>query len=238
MLFRDRADAAERLAEKLREWLSRDSQIAASDRQIRLESKSSLHSDKLILSIPRGGVIIGDILSTKLGIKLDIIVSRKVGAPYNKELAIGAVMPDGSFFPNRDIINRLNINESYISEQTIEQTEEITRRLMIFKGTTDYEKNIEDKLVILVDDGVATGATITSAAQWLKVKLNCKNIVIAVPVAPQGDSIDKLNQIAKKLIILSTPEPFYSVGQFYENFNQVDDNEVKEIMIKHGYGRN
>ena len=190
------------------------------------------------MSIPRGGVIIGDILSTKLGIKLDIIVSRKVGAPYNKELAIGAVMPDGSFFPNRDIINRLNINESYISEQTIEQTEEITRRLMIFKGTTDYEKNIEDKLVILVDDGVATGATITSAAQWLKVKLNCKNIVIAVPVAPQGDSINKLNQIAKKLIILSTPEPFYSVGQFYENFNQVDDNEVKEIMIKHGYGRN
>jgi putative phosphoribosyl transferase len=238
MLFRDRADAAERLAEKLREWLSRDSQIATIDRQIRLESKSSLPSDKLILSIPRGGVIIGDILSTKLGIKLDIIVSRKVGAPYNKELAIGAVMPDGSFFPNRDIINRLNINESYISEQTIEQREEITRRLMIFKGTTDYEKNIEDKLVILVDDGVATGATITSAAQWLKVKLNCKNIVIAVPVAPQGDSIDKLNQIAKKLIILSTPEPFYSVGQFYENFNQVDDNEVKEIMIKHGYGRN
>lgn len=238
MLFRDRADAAERLAEKLREWLSRNSQITASDRQIRLESKSSLPSDKLILSIPRGGVIIGDILSTKLGITLDIIVSRKVGAPYNKELAIGAVMPDGSFFPNRDIINRLNINESYISEQTIEQREEITRRLMIFKGTTDYEKNIEDKLVILVDDGIATGATITSAAQWLKVKLNCKNIVIAVPVAPQGDSINMLNQIAKKMIILSTPEPFYSVGQFYENFNQVDDNEVKEIMIKHGYGRN
>ena len=238
MLFHDRVDAAERLAEKLRDWLSYHSQIAGSEREEKLESTSNVPSDKVILCIPRGGVIIGDILSTKLGIKLDIIVSRKIGAPHNKELAIGAVMPDGSFFPNRDIIERLNINESYISEQLIEQRKEITRRLLIFKGTTNYEKNMEDKLVVLVDDGVATGATIISAAQWLRLKLNCKNIVVAVPVAPHGDSIDKLSEIADKLIILSTPEPFYSVGQFYENFNQVDDNEVKEIMRKHGYGQN
>ena len=238
MLFQDRSDAAERLAEKLREWLSHDSQIAVSERQERFESTSNLPSNKLILCIPRGGVIIGDILSTKLGIRLDTIVSRKIGAPHNKELAIGAVMPDGSFFPNRDIIERLNIDESYISEQLIEQRNEITRRLMIFKGTTNYEQNMEDKLVILVDDGVATGATIISAAQWLRVKLNCKNIVIGVPVAPYGDSIRKLSEIAHKLIILYTPEPFYSVGQFYENFNQVEDSEVNEIMIKHGYGQN
>ena len=237
MLFHDRADAAEQLAEKIREWLSQDSQVAASVGQEKLVSKSKLPSDKLILSIPRGGVVIGDILSTKLGIKLDIIVSRKIGAPYNQELAIGAVMPDGSFFPNRDIIDRLNIDESYITDQLIEQRKEIIRRLLIFKGTRDYEKNIEEKLVILVDDGVATGATITSAAQWLRLKLNCKNIVIAVPVAPPGDNLSKLNEIANKLIILSTPEPFYSVGQFFENFNQVDDNEVKQIMKRHGYGQ-
>jgi putative phosphoribosyl transferase len=100
--------------------------------------------------------------------------------------------------------------------------------------------------VVLVDDGIATGATILSAAQWLKTKQNCcKILIIAVPVAPpppspiysslNEDVISKLNQIADKVIVLHRPDPFYSVGQFYEHFNQVEDVEVKEIMKRHGY---
>jgi putative phosphoribosyl transferase len=108
-----------------------------------------------------------------------------------------------------------------------------------------HENNdkFEGKTVILVDDGIATGATILSAAQWLKAKQNCcKMLIVAVPVAPpprttsSNESIaSKLNQIADKVIILYTPEPFYSVGQFYENFEQISDNEVREIMKWHGY---
>jgi putative phosphoribosyl transferase len=263
-LFEDRVKAAEQLARRVQEWL--DSKKTEIDRHKleRQEQKSKNNDNVIVLAIPRGGVVIGDIVSNILGAKLDIVVSRKIGAPYNPELAIGAVMPDGSYFLNQDIVNVLNVPKYYIHEQADVQKKEIKRRLQIYRGmsgkgsevrqeeeeeeeeeNSDYYNNFEGKTVLLVDDGIATGATILSAAQWLKTKKNCcKILIVAVPVAPSPPSIpsssnedivSKLNQIADKVIILYRPDPFYSVGQFYRHFEQVNDAQVKEIMKRHGY---
>jgi putative phosphoribosyl transferase len=254
LLFEDRKDAAKQLAKRLEEeGLKRDLAITSKVQEEEEQELQKYGNNIIVLAIPRGGVIIGDIIASTLNAKLDIIVSRKIGAPDNPELAIGAVMPDGSYFLNQDIVNMLNVPQSYIVELVNIQKKEIQRRLMSFRGSKevsvdvddghDNNDNFEGMTVILVDDGIATGATILSAAQWLKTKQNCcKMLIVAVPVAPpprttsSNESIaSKLNQIADKVIILYTPEPFYSVGQFYENFEQISDNEVREIMKRHGY---
>lgn len=209
MIFNDRVDAAEKLAKKL-EWLRGE--------------------DPIILAIPRGGVIIGDVIAKALGAKLDIIVSRKVGAPYNPELAIGAVMHDGSFFPNTDIIEAMNVPKKYIEQQVASELKEISRRLMKFRGTKDYR--LEGKTVVLVDDGIATGATIFVTLQWLK-RQNPKRLVVAIPVGPK-DTIEKLSRVAE-VVVLDSPSFFNAVGEYYDTFEQVDDYRVIEIMSSYGY---
>jgi putative phosphoribosyl transferase len=247
LLFEDRKDAAEQLAKRLEEELSqRDVAIATTAQKEEQEQQKYDSNNIIILAIPRGGVVIGDIIASILNARLDIIVSRKIGAPDNPELAIGAVMPDGTYFLNEDIVNMLNVPQSYIVEQADIQKKEIQRRLMSFRGGSkedsvagdnayDNNDNFEGKTVILVDDGIATGATILSAAQWLKTKQNCcKMLIVAVPVAPP-DTIDKIKEVSDKVIVLYSPEIFGSVGRFYENFEQVSDDEVREIMKRHGY---
>jgi putative phosphoribosyl transferase len=236
LLFEDRKDAAEQLAKRLEEELSqRDVAIATTAQKEEQEQQKYDSNNIIILAIPRGGVVIGDIIASILNARLDIIVSRKIGAPDNPELAIGAVMPDGTYFLNEDIVNMLNVPQSYIVEQADIQKKEIERRLVNFRGSKEYDNNFEGKTVILVDDGIATGATILSAAQWLKTKQNCcKMLIVAVPVAPP-DIIYKIKEIADKVIVLYSPEIFGSVGRFYTNFEQVSDNEVREIMKRHGY---
>jgi putative phosphoribosyl transferase len=228
MLFDDRVDAAKQLAERLKKELLHNN-MAIQGEQI------EYNNTVIILAIPRGGVVVGDVIASMLGVKLDIILSRKIGAPDNPELAIGAVMPDGSYSLNRDIVDMLNVPRSYITEQANIQKKEIERRLRTFKvEDSDYYNNdFEGKTVVLVDDGIATGATILSAAHWLRTKHNCcKMLIIAVPVAPP-DVIDKINELSDKVIVLYTPEIFGSVGRFYRNFEQVSDAEVREIMIRH-----
>jgi len=248
LLFEDREDAAKQLARRLKEeWL--DKRYNAKDKQQQQQQSNNNNNNIIVLAIPRGGVVIGDVISKILDAKLDVIVSRKIGAPTNPELAIGAVMPDGSYFLNKDIVNMLNVPQSYVIEQANIQKKEIERRLMSFRGERgiskegkdvfDYDNNnnnFEGKIVILVDDGIATGATILSAAHWLKTKQNCcKMLIVAVPVAPP-DTVNEIKEISDKVIVLYSPELFGSVGQFYKNFEQVSDNEVREIMNRHGYG--
>jgi putative phosphoribosyl transferase len=223
VIFQNRIDAGEKLAERV-SWLKQD----------RLKEEQRRQQSTVILAIPRGGVIIGDIIASELDAKLDVVVSRKIGAPYNPELAIGAVMPDGSYFINQEIVNMLNIPEEYIQIQAHEQVKEIDRRLMSYRGSKEYDNEFEDKIVVLVDDGIATGATMLASAQWIKNKQHCKKLVIAVPVAPRK-FLDNLNQVADEVIVLYSPLSFEAVGQFYQDFSQVSDNEVKEIMKKYGH---
>jgi putative phosphoribosyl transferase len=216
VLFRDRTDAAKQLAERLY-WLKNEIQ----------ENKSSV----VIVAVPRGGVVIGNIIASQLGAKLDLVVSRKIGAPFNPELAIGAVMPDGSYFLN-DVAEMMNVSQDYIESQIEKEVKEIDRRLIEFRGDREYYNELEDKIVVLVDDGIATGATILASAKWIKDKHNCKQLIIAVPLAP-GEILEDLKRVADKVIVLHTPEPFGAVGRFYHDFNQVSDDEVKEMMRKY-----
>jgi putative phosphoribosyl transferase len=216
VLFRDRTDAAKQLAERLY-WLKNEIQ----------ENKSSV----VIVAVPRGGVVIGNIIASQLGAKLDLVVSRKIGAPFNPELAIGAVMPDGSYFLN-DVAEMMNVSQDYIESQIEKEVKEIDRRLIEFRGEREYYNELEDKIVVLVDDGIATGATILASAKWIKDKHNCKQLIIAVPLAP-GEILEDLKRVADKVIVLHTPEPFGAVGRFYHDFNQVSDDEVKEMMKKY-----
>ena len=182
IIFRDRIDAANKLAEELKQQLMKP------------EHRDS--SSIVVLSIPRGGVVIGDVVADKLNVKLDVVVSRKIGAPIDPEVAIGAVMPDGTYFLNEDIILTLNVPQNYIDTQVNEQLKEIERRLISFRGSKEYDRELTGKSVVLVDDGIATGATMLSAAQWLKTKQNCQELIIAVPVAPR-DTVDRLKQIVR-----------------------------------------
>jgi putative phosphoribosyl transferase len=209
LVFKNREDAAEKLAKKLEGF--RD-------------------ENPIILAIPRGGVITGDVIAKALGAKLDIVVSRKIGAPNNPELAIGAVMHDGSFFPNSELIQMLQIPQYYIDEEIQSQLKEIERRLVKFRGSKNYD--LKGKTVILVDDGIATGATIFVAIQWIK-KQNPKRLVVAVPVGPQ-DTLERLKQIVE-VVVLESPYSFGAVGEFYDVFDQVEDYTVATIMNGYGY---
>lgn len=191
----------------------------------------------VVLAIPRGGVVIGDVIATKLNAKFDIIVSRKIGAPYNQEFAIGAVMPDGTYFLNDESGLTLDVPTSYIDNQVNVKVKEIEHRLLNFRGSGEYGDKLKGKIVILVDDGIATGATILSAAKWIREKQDCQKLIIAVPVGPR-DTVDKIREIIEDtddIIVLYSPDPFISVGRFYRNFEQIGDEEVKGIMKRHGY---
>jgi putative phosphoribosyl transferase len=222
--FHDRKEAGLLLAQKLKLYIKN---------AFGSESKKESF---IVMAIPRGGVILGDIIASELNVDLDIIICKKIGAENNPELAIGAVMADGSYIINEDIVNRINISVGYISKQVEIQKKEIERRLMEFRGYREYHNELKDKIIILVDDGIATGATILAAVKWLKEKHYCKRLIVAVPVAPLENSIvNKLNQIADKVIVIFSPYDFAAVGQFYEHFDQVSDKEVKEIMNKYGF---
>ena len=209
MMFKDRVDAAKKLAEKLH--------------TLNIQ-------EPVILAIPRGGAITGDIIAKELGSRLDIIVSRKVGAPDNPELAIGAVMHDGSFFPNADIISALNVPKKYIEQEIGVELKEIERRLNKFRGGKDYD--LTGKTIILVDDGIATGATMFAAIEWVRLQ-KPKRLIVAIPVGP-SDTIERLSKVAE-VVVLDAPVFFSAVGEFYEVFEQVEDYRVMEIMNSYGY---
>ena len=220
--FHDRKEAGKYLAEKVKLYINNNFNFET--------EKESF----IVMAIPRGGVILGDIIASELNINMDIIISKKIGAENNPELAIGAIMADGSYIINEDIVNRIKISDKYIHDQIDIQKKEIERRLVEFKGKRDYSNQLKDKVIILVDDGIATGATMLAAAKWIKEKHHCKRLIIAVPVAPaESNILDRLNQIADKVIVIFNPYDYAAVGQFYEHFDQVNDNEVKQIMNKY-----
>lgn len=208
--FRDRADAGAALAEKLEKIVG-----------------SNNDTTTTIIGIPRGGVILAEIVASKLGAALDIVIPRKMGAPGNEELAIGAVMEDGTEYINRYLVTALRVPPAYIDEEKSRQVAEIRRRSQAYrKAGAPY--NIRGRTVVLVDDGVATGATVIAAARWTR-KHGPAKLIIAVPVAP-AQTVETLKHEADMVVVISVPRDFGAVGEFYSEFSPVTDEQVVSIM--------
>ena len=227
VLFQDREQAGHELAKELEEILKKS--------QIDL---SNTANEVIILAIPRGGIILGNIIANHFRCNLDVVVTRKIRAEFNEEFAIGAMMPDGSYFLNEGFTRLFNISQAYLKKEIDYQKKEIRRRLIEFRGDISYHDKFEKKVVVLVDDGIATGSTIIASAVWVKNNCNCKQLIVAVPVAPARDeTVNKLANIADNVLILHMEEAFSAVGQFYRVFDQVSDETVKKIMGKYHFDR-
>ncbi|MCS7135748.1 MAG: phosphoribosyltransferase [Nitrososphaerota archaeon] len=183
--------------------------------------------DVVVLAIPRGGVVVGYHVAEELDCPLDVIIPRKLGAPLQPELAIGAVAENGTSVLNEELIESMGVSRQYIERKIKEEVAEIRRRVSLYRSGRDAIP-IKDKIVILVDDGLATGATMRAAINYVK-KFGPKAIVVAVPVAPP-DVVKSLRREVDRVVCLSTPEPFYAIGQFYEEFEQVEDEEVIRLL--------
>jgi predicted phosphoribosyltransferase len=187
-------------------------------------------SRPVVLGIPRGGVVIAAEIADRLGAELDIVLSRKIGAPVNSEFAIGAIAEDGRLFLDEQITARLGVSRDYIAREQRRQLEEIARRVKLFRAVRP-KVPLRGRVVIVADDGLATGATM-QAALWAAHRDQPSSTVAAVPVGAV-DTIERLSQSADELICLRAPEDFGAVGRFYRRFDQVEDEEVLAILERH-----
>lgn len=185
--------------------------------------------DSLVLGIPRGGVVVAKEVAKILKCELDIIIPRKLRSPFNPELAFGAISDDESLVIDESLVSLLNISQEFIEQEKKTQLEEIKRR----RKKYNMDKLLPDmkgKTVILVDDGIATGATMKAGVISVKKK-KPEKIIVAIPVAsPQ--SVEELKEITDEVICLYAPAYFAAVGQFYTEFSQTSDDEVIEILKK------
>jgi putative phosphoribosyl transferase len=207
MRFRDRQEAGQLLAEALSF----------------LKEREGL----LVLGIPRGGVVVAYEVARALRAPLDVVVTRKLGAPYNPELAIGAVTSSGEVVLDSSLLSRLNVYEEYVRQETEYQRAEIARRLQAYRGDRPLP-TIEGRTVVVVDDGVATGATMRATLRSLRAS-NPKELILAIPVGPP-DTVASLEEEADRVICLSTPLLFWAVGAFYDLFSQTSDEEVQQLL--------
>lgn len=219
--FKDRAAAGSVLAEILKDRLK----------------KEKLEQHILVLGVPRGGVLTADSVARKLSkkafkaIDFDLILPRKLTDKDNKEQAIGAVMEDGTTYLDEELTSMLQITPEYLEKEKVRQIEEIRRRNIlysIYRPINQYER-LEEKTVILVDDGAATGATLIAAAKWLRMKRTPKRLVIAVPVAPRH-TVKLLEHESDEVQVVISPFIFRSVEEFYLDFEQVSDDRVIKIL--------
>lgn len=206
MIFADRRDAGRRLGRSL---------------------AAKGYKSPVVLAIPRGGVVVGYEVARILGAPLDVVIPRKIGAPGNPELAIGAVGQDGTLVLDQGLVRTLGVSEEYLRGECDRQSAEIARRLAAYRQGHPAV-DLEGMTVIVVDDGIATGATVLAALRSLRPS-RPERVVLAVPVAP-ADTLDRLASEADEVDCLSTPEPFYAVGQFYHHFEQTSDEEVSDLL--------
>jgi len=207
MHFRDRREAGQLLAEKLDF----------------LKGKK----DVIVLGIPRGGVVVAYEVAQALGVPLDVYITRKIGAPHNPELAIGAVASDGGIVLDHDLIRQLGVPENYVEKETERQRQEIERRAREYRGDRP-PLELAGKTVIVIDDGVATGATTMATLRALK-KQKPQELILAIPVGPP-ETVKELSKEADQVVCLSTPRLFWAVGAFYTVFDQTPDEEVKRLL--------
>ncbi len=206
-MFKDRKDAAQQLLPKLEQYKG--------------------NKDAIILAIPRGALEIGAVLRDKLNLPLDIVVTKKIGAPGNEEYAIGVVGPDGKSQINEGVVKMYGIPKSYVDDETQRLKHVIKRRYEDYRGDPN-PPDLKGKICIVVDDGIATGFTTLAAVKYIR-RQKPKKIVLAIPVSAT-DSYDKLEKEVDEIICLSVEEDFFAVGQFYETFGQVEDSEAKRFL--------
>jgi predicted phosphoribosyltransferase len=201
-------------------------------RKMKLDKKKD---SLVLLGIPRGGVIVADVIASKLSYnyELDIVIPRKLTAPHNQEIAIGAIMEDETIFLNDEIISELEIDSEYIEKEKIRQLEEIKRRKSLYHTPKAKVQDIQNKVVILVDDGAATGATVIAAARWVK-RQNPDKLIIAIPVTSK-DTLEILKEESDMVVTATTPSAtnFKTIGQYFQEFKAVEDKEVIGVITKH-----
>lgn len=210
MIFRNRLDAGERLGLALQKYKNKD---------------------PVVLSIPRGGTEVAAEVARLLGAPLDVIIPRKIGAPHNPEVAIGAVTQDGTVIKDEAMVQLLGIGDKEIEAMAERVSAEISRRVDTYRGGRPGLE-IKGKTVIVIDDGIATGFTVQAALKSVR-SMEPSRLVLAVPVAP-ADTIKVLEKQVDELVCLEVPEVFYAVGQFYHEFDQTTDDQVIELLAKYG----
>lgn len=181
----------------------------------------------IVLAIPRGGLPLGREVADELGVPLDIVVARKIGAPHNSELAIGAVGSDGSVWLNDDLIARFDIDDDYLDQATAQEAANARAKAERYRGDRPAP-DLANQRVVIVDDGVATGATMTACVRLVR-DADASRVTVAVPVGPP-DSITELEDLADAVVVLETPERFGAVGQYYRTFGQVSDEEAMAYL--------
>lgn len=202
-LFKDRHDAGQRLAQKLLRY-----------KEVK---------DVIVIALPRGGVAVGYDISLALRLPLDVFITRKLGTPSNPELAMGALAETGFRHLNEDVIREHHVSNAQLEEETQRQKSEISRRLNRYRGGHTLP-SLKGRTVILVDDGIATGATFFASLGAL-LKAEAAKIIAAVPVAPPR-IVEELKALVDEVVVLHMSEWFFGIGQFYEAFPQVEDDEV------------
>jgi predicted phosphoribosyltransferase len=187
--------------------------------------------DVVILALPRGGVPVAFEIMKAINATLDLMLVRKLGTPGQEELAMGAIAPGGVQLLNADIVERLRIPAEAIEAVAKRERKELERRQRAYRGDRPFP-DVTERCVILVDDGLATGATMRTAIKALRQQHPAR-IVVAVPVAPP-ETIQTLREEADEVICLATPQPFWAIGQWYLDFPQVSDEEVKDLLQRAG----
>jgi predicted phosphoribosyltransferase len=206
-MFKDRHHAGIRLAEKLEDF--------------------NRCGNCIIFAIPRGGVVIGAVVAERLNLPLDLVITKKIRAPYNPELAIGSVDPTGNINVNQNIIAGLNISSDYLQTAAETTTAQIKEQLEQYRKSSHYP-SLEQTIAIIVDDGIATGQTAIAAIGFLR-SLDAQRIIVATPVIAPS-TLSELNKLADEVRYVLCEERFFAVGQFYRDFAQVNDEQVMEIM--------
>ncbi len=216
MIFKNRDEAGRLLAKKI------------------IESYGKNLKNPIVIAIPRGGVVVAKPIAELLNAPLEVVLVKKLGAPFNEELAVGAITEDGDILINPEITpaiaDRLGITDDYIYQKSKEALEVLRERKKLY-GSSLKDLDIKDRDVILVDDGVATG--LTTEAGILSVRnLSPNRIILAVPVIP-SEKYDELKKLVDDIIVLEKPVNFTAVGQFYNDFSQTTDKEVLQILNKY-----
>jgi len=207
MIFQDRTDAGQRLAARLTRYADR--------------------TDVLVLALPRGGVPVAYEVAKELNAPLDVFLVRKLGIPGHEEFAMGAIAPGGVRILNEDILNYLKIPDQVVDAVATREQWELERREQAYRGDRP-SPDVKDRIVILIDDGLATGSTMRAATESVRLQTP-QRIVVAVPVS-SPETCDEFRSEVDEIVCAVTPQPFRGVGMWYKDFSQTTDDEVRDLL--------